>query len=62
MSDYIYTSLIDLEIDVACLLDSREVFSAQDIKTIKDKISSLRANLAETLFVDDYTIEDEHDY
>ena len=59
MSDYIYTLLIDLEIDLGYLLDSRDAFSAQDIKTIKDKISSLRANLAETLFVDDYTIEDE---
>jgi len=59
MLDYIYTLLIDLEIDVEYLLDSRDAVSAQDIKTIKDKISSLRANLAETLFVDDYTIEDE---
>lgn len=43
MDDNIYSLLIDLEIDVACLLDSIDDVSAQDIETIQDKISSLRA-------------------
>jgi hypothetical protein len=43
MDDNIYSLLIDLEIDVACLLDALDDVTAQDIETIQDKISSLRA-------------------
>ena len=43
MDDNIYSLLIDLEIDVACLLDSLDDVSTQDIEAIQNKISSLRA-------------------
>lgn len=43
MNDVINGLIIDLEIDVACLLDSIDDVSAQDIETIQDKISNLRA-------------------
>jgi hypothetical protein len=47
MSDYIYTLLIDLEIDVACLLDALDDVTAQDIEKLQDKLTGLRAEYIE---------------
>ena len=48
MSNYNITSLIiDLEIDVACLLDSIDEITTQDIEKLQDKLTGLRAEYIE---------------
>ena len=47
MSDTITSLIIDLEIDVACLLDSIDEITTQDIEKLQDKLTGLRAEYIE---------------
>lgn len=42
MNDIINGLIIDLEIDVACLLDSLDEITAQDVEKLQDKLARLR--------------------
>lgn len=47
MSDTLSSLIIDLEIDVACLLDSIDEITTQDIEKLQDKLTGLRAEYIE---------------
>jgi hypothetical protein len=47
MNDIINTLIIDLEIDVACLLDSIDEITTKDIEKLQDKLTGLRAEYIE---------------
>ena len=47
MNDTINGLIIDLEIDVACLLDSTDEITTQDIEKLQDKLTGLRAEYIE---------------
>ena len=47
MNDIITDLITDLEIDVACLLDSIDEITTQDIEKLQDKLTGLRAEYIE---------------
>ena len=47
MNDIITDLITDLEIDVACLLDSIDEITTQDIERLQDKLTGLRAEYIE---------------
>jgi len=47
LNDIINGLIIDLEIDVACLLDSIDEITTQDIEKLQDKLTGLRAEYKE---------------
>jgi hypothetical protein len=47
MNDIINGLIIDLEIDVACLLDSIDEITTKDIEKLQDKLTGLRAEYIE---------------
>ena len=47
MNDIITDLITDLEIDVACLLDSFDKITTQDIEKLQDKLTGLRAEYIE---------------
>lgn len=47
LNDTINGLIIDLEIDVACLLDSIDEITTQDIEKLQDKLTGLRAEYIE---------------
>jgi hypothetical protein len=47
VNDTITSLIIDLEIDVACLLDSIDEITTKDIEKIQDKLTGLRAEYIE---------------
>ena len=47
MNDTITSLIIDLEIEVACLLDSFEEMKTMDLERIQDKLAGLQAEYIE---------------
>ena len=47
MNDTITDLITELEIDVACLLDSTDEITAQEIEKLQDKLTGLRAEYIE---------------